>query len=79
MDDFSHSQYQQIVANGQAMVKVIEGLLVLKESSGCWREALLINLTLALYRHRLRGAIQILPADGRDEILLGDNIERLGI
>ena len=79
MDDFSQTQYSQILKNGQAMVKLIEGLLVLQENSGSWRETLLINLTLALYRHRLREAIKILPADIADEILLGDHLKDLGV
>ena len=36
------------VRDGHAMVKVIEGLQVLKENSGSWRETLLINLILSV-------------------------------
>jgi hypothetical protein len=57
------------IQNGRAMVKVIEGLQVLKRSSGSWSETLLINLTLSLYQHRLRQAIKVLPTEITVEIL----------
>ena len=57
------------VRDGRAMVKVIEGLQVLEENSGSWRETLLIKLTLSLYQHRLRQAIKILPPEVSNEIL----------
>jgi hypothetical protein len=50
------------------MVKLIEGLQILKRSSGSWRETQLINLTLSLYQHRLRQAIKVLPTDMTAEI-----------
>ena len=71
--------YNRIVGNGVAMVKVVEGLLVLKDYSGSWRETLLINLTLSLYQHRLREMIKILPAEIGDEILLAGKKEDLGL
>ncbi|MBI5848514.1 MAG: hypothetical protein HZB31_11315 [Nitrospirae bacterium] len=71
--------YNRIIENGLAMVKVIEGLLVLKDYSGSWRETLLINLTLSLYQHRLRQVIKILPAEIGDEILLAGKKEELGL
>ena len=71
--------YNRIIWNGLAMVKVIEGLLVLKDYSGSWRETLLINLTLSLYQHRLREMIKILPAEIGDKILLAGKKEELGL
>lgn len=71
--------YNRIIGNGIAMVKVIEGLLVLKDYSGSWRETFLINLTLSLYQHRLREMIRILPAEIGDEILLVGKKEELGL
>lgn len=71
--------YNHIIGNGLAMVKVIEGLLVLKAYSGSWRETLLIKLTLSLYQHRLREMIKILPAELGDEILLSGKQEELGL
>ncbi len=47
--------------NIRAMVRVIEGLEILKEDAGSWRERLLINPTLALYTHRLEVARRLLP------------------
>ncbi len=74
--------YNRIIGNGLAMVKVIEGLLVLKDYSGSWRETLLINLPLNFYQHRghrLRKMIKILPAEISDEILLAGKKEELGL
>ncbi|MBI5848512.1 MAG: hypothetical protein HZB31_11305 [Nitrospirae bacterium] len=71
--------YNRIIGNGLAMVKVIEGLLILKDYSGSWRETLLINLTLSLYQHRLREMIKTLPAEIGDEILLAGRKEELGL
>lgn len=57
-----------LIRNGRAMVQVVEGLEVLKENSGSWRETILLNLTLDLYRHRLRRALETVPLEVRDEI-----------
>ena len=67
------------IRNGQAIVKVIEGLQTLKGCPCSWRERLLINLTLSLYQHRLRQAVKVLPADMAGEILsAGANIGNRG-
>lgn len=58
-----------LIRNGRAMVQVVEGLEVLKENAGSWRETLLINLTHDLYRHRLQSALASVPRDVREEIL----------
>lgn len=57
------------IRNGRAMVQVIEGLEVLKENAGSWRETLLINLTHDLYEDRLEKALVSAPREVRDEIL----------
>ena len=61
--------HANLIRNGRAMVHVVEGLEVLKGNSGSWRETLLLNLTLNLYRHRLQSALGSLPRDVQDEIL----------
>jgi hypothetical protein len=52
-----------VTRNLTAMEQVISGLYVLKEYSGSRRKTLLINLTLALYEHRLEMAKKVLPAE----------------
>jgi len=64
---------RELIRNGRAMVQVIAGLGILKASSGSWRETLLLNLTLTLYRHRLQRALDSVPRDVRDEILNASN------
>lgn len=58
-----------LIRNGRAMVQVVEGLEILKDDAGSWREKWLVNLTLDLYRHRMEKALLSVPRDVREEIL----------
>ncbi len=53
-----NSEIEKVAENIRAMLHVVNGLEVLKQNSGSWRESLLIDMTLALYRHRLDKARQ---------------------
>lgn len=59
----------KLLRNGRAMVQVVEGLEILKEDAGSWRETVLINLTQDLYSHRLERALASVPREVREEIL----------
>jgi len=60
---------QRVIAQGRAMVRLIESIDVLLTNSGSWRESLLLRVTRGVYRHRLRRLIGVLPADISAEIL----------
>jgi hypothetical protein len=57
------------IAQGRAMVHVIECVQVLLPNLGTWAETALLKLVIALYQHRLRRAIGGLPADWSEEKL----------
>lgn len=58
-----------LIRNGRAMAQVVEGLEILKEDAGSWREKLLLDMTHDLYQHRLERALASVPREMRDEIL----------
>ena len=60
---------QNVIAQGRAMVRLIESIDVLLANSGSWRESLLLRVTRGVYRHRLRRLIGVLPAELGAEIL----------
>ena len=60
---------QRVVAQGRAMVRLIEAIDVLLENSGSWRETALLKTAQRLYRHRLRELVAVLPPDVSAEIL----------
>ncbi len=56
------------IRNGRAMVQGIEGLKILKEDSGAWRETSLLKLTLDLYRYRLERTLDDVPTNVRAKV-----------
>ena len=60
---------QNIIAQGRAMVRLIEACDVLVASSGSWRESWLLKTAQGLYRHRLKRLVARLPTDVSAEIL----------
>ena len=64
---------EQIVANavtmGKAIVRLLEACDILLERNPVWTEQLLLRLVRALYTHRLRGLVAILPPKLTAEIL----------
>ena len=64
---------EQIVANavtmGKALVRLLEVCDILLERNPVWTEQLLLRLVRALYTHRLRGLVAILPPELTAEIL----------
>ena len=60
---------QNVIAQGRAMVRLIESIGVLLANAGSWRESLLLRVTRGGYRHRLRRLIGVLPAELGVEIL----------
>jgi hypothetical protein len=68
------------IAQGRAMVKLIEGAQVLlTNTGGAWPETVLLKLVLALYQHRLRLSIAVLPADWSEEILAASSAGEAGL
>jgi hypothetical protein len=51
------------VAQGRAMIRLIECAQVLLTNSGSWSESALLKLAIALYKHRLRQVIAVLPPE----------------
>ena len=64
---------EQIIANavtmGKALVRLLEACDILLERNPVWTEQLLLRLVRALYTHRLRGLVAILPPKLTAEIL----------
>jgi hypothetical protein len=64
---------EQIMANavmlGKVLVRILEACDILLEQNPVWTEQLLLRQVRALYTHRLRGLVAILPPDLTTEIL----------
>ena len=63
----------QIIANavtlGKVLVRLLEAYDILLERNPVWTEQLLLRQVRALYTHRLRGLVAILPPEMTAEIL----------
>ena len=64
---------EQIMANavtlGKVLVRILEVCDILLERNSVWTEQLLLRLVRALYTHRLRGLVAVLPPELTAEIL----------
>ena len=60
---------ERVIVIGRAYVRIIEAADVLLDRQPVWTERLLLRLVRALYSHRLRGLVAVLPADIMGEIL----------
>ena len=64
---------EQIIANavtiGKALVRILERCDILLERNPVWTEQLLLRLVRALYTHRLRGLMAVLPPEMTAEML----------
>jgi hypothetical protein len=60
---------QRTLTQVGAMVRLIEAANVLLADSGSWPELLLPKVALALYQHRLRRVVAMLPSATATEIL----------
>ena len=60
---------ERVIITGRAYVRLVESVDVLLDGQPVWAERLLLRLTRALYSHRLRGLVAVLPADIMGEIL----------
>ena len=58
-----------VVTFRRAYVRIIEAADLLLDRRPVWTEWLLLRLARALYSHRLRGLVAVLPADVTAEIL----------
>jgi len=64
---------EQIMANavmlGKVLVRILEACDILLEKNSVWTEQLLLRQVRALYTHRLRRFVAILPPELTAEIL----------
>ena len=57
----------QIIAQGQALVRVIEGMDVIVPTG--WFERMLVRILQAAYKHRLQEIVRVVPAWISERIL----------
>ena len=60
---------ERVIVTGRAYVRLVEAADLLLDRQPVWTERLLLRLVRALYSHRLRGLVAVLPADLMGEIL----------
>ena len=61
---------ERVIVTGRAYVRIVEAADVLLDQRPVWTEPLLLRLVRALYSHRLRGLVAVLPANPTAEISL---------
>ena len=60
---------ERMIVTGRAYVRIVEAADVLLDYRPVWTERLLLRLVRALYSHRLRELVAVLPSDIMGEIL----------
>ena len=65
---------QNVILTGRACVRIVEAADVLLDHRPVWTERLLLRLVRALYSHRLRGLVTVLPAGNLKEQALGAGV-----
>ena len=69
MDIEGDQTRENVITTGRAYVRIVEAVDVLLSRNPVWTERLLLRLVRALYSHRLRGLVAVLPYDIMAEIL----------
>ncbi len=62
-------QLDRVITASRACVRIIEAADALLDKDPVWTERLLLRLVRALYTHRLRGLVAVLPAEVTAETL----------
>ena len=60
---------ENLITYGRAVVRIIEAADALLGRKPAWTKRLLLRLARALYSHRLRDLVAVLPSDLTGEIL----------
>jgi hypothetical protein len=66
-----------MITTGRAYVRLVEAADVLLDRQPVWTERLLLRFVRALYSHRLRELVAVLPSDIMGEILAAS--EKMGL